>query len=631
MSTPPAHAKTPSNWPIIRRIWKDYLSRQRLSLVGAAMAAVGVGVMTGLLAWTLKPGVELLFGRAKGADLRDVPDFVQQNPLLWVPLVMIAATLIRMVLQVLQSRTINRVGHQLVGDVQSRLFKTLVHADLGRLKTQHSGEHLSRVLFDAGLMREAATNGFINYTQHTVTVLASLWVMAVTDWTLSLGVLVAGPLVSMVITRFGKHSKKAAEGAMGETSALSTAIMESLDGIKIVKIETQEDKEAARVDQVIARRQGFIIKGANARAAAAPATEAVTSTIIALVIAYAGFRAQSGAMSLGGFMAFLIALGAAGQSLRQLANLQTVMAEGMTAASRLFAALDLAPEITSRPAALRLSAPVKGALAFEQVSFGYGHGAVLSNINIDIKPGQSLALVGPSGGGKSSLLNLIPRFYDPTAGRIMLDGHDLCDLDLSSLRQQIALVTQEPFLFDDTIFANIAYGRANPSPQEVERAAQSAAAHDFITALPQGYQTRVGEAGARLSGGQRQRIAIARAFLKDAPILLLDEATSALDTESEAKVQEALDRLMVGRTTLMIAHRLSTIQRVDQIYVIAQGQVVEHGSHDSLLKGGGLYARLAEGQSLEARAPQTLALDPTRVCDLETVSKLDDPSALPKV
>ena len=335
---------------------------------------------------------------------------------------------------------------------------------------------------------------------------------------------------------------------------------------------------------------------------AAPATETLMTLIVAAVMAYAGWRAGTGDMNVGAFVAFIGALGVASQSLRQLANLQTVFAEGLAGARRLFAALDVEPEVREPPGAEALPR-ARGAIVFEDVSFAYGEGApALAHVNLTAAPGETIALVGPSGGGKSTILNLIPRFYDVTAGRVTVDGTDVRAVTLASLRDQIALVTQEPFLFDDTIRANIAYARPDATDEEIDAAAQAAAAHDFIMALPDRYRTVVGEAGARLSGGQRQRIAIARAFLKDAPILLLDEATSALDTESEAQVQAALSRLMAGRTTILIAHRLSTVRGADRIYVIDRGEVVEQGDHGALIRAGGLYARLARSQGLDSES-----------------------------
>ncbi|MDA1322709.1 MAG: ATP-binding cassette domain-containing protein, partial [Proteobacteria bacterium] len=326
----------------------------------------------------------------------------------------------------------------------------------------------------------------------------------------------------------------------------------------------------------------------------------VAYVVVAAVMAYAGWRAQSGEMTVGGFAAFIGLLLAAGQSLRQVTNLATVMSEGFTAARRLFAALDIEPEIREAADAEALpSGPVE--VALDQVSFAYAgtDAPTLDAVSLRVAPGETVALVGPSGGGKSTILSLLPRFYDVTAGAVRLNGMDIRQVRISDLRDHIALVTQEPFLFDDTIAANIAYGRPGATQAQIEDAARSAAAHDFITGLPDGYATRAGEAGLRLSGGQRQRIAIARAFLKDAPILLLDEATSALDTESEALVQAALERLMEGRATLMIAHRLSTVRNADRIYVIEAGRVVEEGTHDALVARGGLYARLARQQSLD--------------------------------
>ncbi|MDB5458711.1 MAG: ABC-type multidrug transport system, ATPase and permease component, partial [Caulobacteraceae bacterium] len=476
----------------------------------------------------------------------------------------------------------------------------LVRADLSRLQQQHSGAYVSSVLYDAGLIREAATAGVINYTQHLLTVIGAITVMVSNDLFLSLILVAAAPVASWIMRRFSKRTVKAARGAMAETSALSTAIMESLDGVRVVKIENREAYEEGRVAEVVRRRQGKLVKGANARARAATATELLMTLITAAVIAYAGWRSESGHMTVGAFVAFIGALGLASQSLRQLANLQTVMAEGMAAARRLFAALDVQPEVREQAGARPLP-DGEATIRFEAVGFAYpgDEKAALSDITLEARRGETVALVGPSGGGKTTILNLIPRFYDPSGGRVLIDGHDLRDVTLPSLRRQIALVTQEPFLFDDTIGANIAYARPDASMAEVEQAARAAAAHDFILSLPNGYDTGVGEAGARLSGGQRQRIAIARAFLKDAPILLLDEATSALDTESEAKVQEALERLMAGRTTVLIAHRLSTVRHADRIYVIDKGRVVETGNHDSLMAYGRLYARLARSQDLD--------------------------------
>lgn len=576
------------------RVWRDYLQKYKGFLALALVCAVCVALSTQFLIWFLKPAVEMLFGETDSPAASQVPDLIAAQPLLWVPIVMIAATAVRLIAQLGMATSVNRVGHSLVGRIQSQLFGNMVHADLGHLNKAHSGTYLSSVLFDAGLMREASTNGVINYVQHGGIVIAMMWTMFSLDWRMSLGVLIAGPVIGAVLGQYNRRTKKAAQGAMDETSSLSTAIMESLDGVKIVKINNREAYEQGRVDAVIDRRQSHIIKGANARAAAAPVTEALTTTVLAVVIVYAGWRAQSGGMTLGGFTAYISALGAAGQSLRQLANLQTVMAEGFTAARRLFAALDVAPEIADAPGAQQLKAFDR--VIFDNVTFAYGDKPVLDGVSFEARAGQSVALVGPSGSGKSTLLNLIPRFYDHTGGDIRFGDTPQRAVTLKSLRDRIALVSQDPFLFDDTIRANIAYGRPDATEAEIVQAARDAAALEFIGELPDGLDTRVGEGGSRLSGGQKQRIAIARAFLKDAPLLLLDEATSALDTQSEVKVQQALERLMSGRTTLMIAHRLSTVRHADLILVLRDGQITERGTHDELLARGGLYAELYRTQ-----------------------------------
>jgi subfamily B ATP-binding cassette protein MsbA len=589
-----AAAPQATNRALAARIWRDYLKPRWKLLAVALLGAAFVAALSGGLAYVLQPAVDQLITHP------------QPDALVRIPLLIVLIALMRGLFQVLQTTSINRIGNGVVGDMQVRLFGKLLRSDLARLRGAHSGSYVSSMLYDATLIREAATSGVVNYTREFLTVIGMLVVMFHLDPILASGVLIIGPVASLFMRRFSKKTTKAAKGAMGETSNLSTAIMESLDGVKIVKMENREAYEEGRVAEVVDRRQRHLIKGSNAKAMAAPATETFGAVITAGVFAYAGWRAHTGGMTAGVFTAFLGALGMALQSLRQVANLQTVFSEGLTAARRLFDALDVEPTIVDPADAKPLPAG-DGAIALENVSFSYGGEiAALTKVSITAKRGETVALVGPSGGGKSSILNLIPRFYDVTGGAVTLDGHDVRSVTIASLRDRIALVTQEPFLFDDTIRANIAYARPDATEAQIVAAAEQAAAHDFISALPNGYETGVGEAGARLSGGQRQRIAIARAFLKDAPILLLDEATSALDTESEAQVQAALERLMAGRTTILIAHRLSTVKGADRIYVIDKGQVVETGTHAELVRHKGLYARLAKAQDLD-HLPETSA------------------------
>ena len=574
---------------LIARVAGVYLRPRWLGWTGALLAAIVAAVFTTLLVQILEPATNDLMANPKPGTL------------LILPLTIAAYAIGRAAAQVIQATLVNRIGNAVVGDIQVQLFGKLVRADLAHLRSRHSGSYVASVLYDAGLIREAATSGVINYTQNVLIVIGAISVMVSNDRLMSILLIVVAPVATWIMRRFARRTTKAAKGAMVETSALSTAIMESLDGVRVVKLENRESYEEARVETVVRRRQKHLTKGANARARAAPATELLMTLIVAVVIGYAGWRAHQGGMTVGAFVAFMAALGVASQSLRQIANLQTVFAEGMSAARRLFLALDVEPEVRERPGAPAL-ALTQATIRFEAVGFAYDEAGapILNDVSFEARRGETVALVGPSGGGKTTILNLIPRFYDPSQGRVLIDSQDVRDVALASLRDQIALVTQEPFLFDDTIRANIAYARPEASAAEVEAAAEAAAAHEFISELADGYETTVGEAGARLSGGQRQRIAIARAFLKNAPILLLDEATSALDADSEAQVQAALKRLMAGRTTILIAHRLSTVRGADRIYVVDKGRIVETGDHASLVKKRGLYARLAQRQDLEA-------------------------------
>ncbi|MCF8506232.1 MAG: ABC transporter ATP-binding protein/permease [Caulobacter sp.] len=575
------------------RVWGSYLKRRWKGAVVALLCAVSVAVFSTLLAQMIEPAVNDLLSR------KPKPDAI-----IIIPLTIIAYGLGRAASQIIQAMLVNRIGHGLVGDIQQELFGRMVRADLARLRATHSGSFVSQVLYDAALIREAATSGVVNWTQNALIVSGCLIAMIERDPVLAAGVALVGPFAGRLMRRFSRRSKKAAKGAMAATSDLSTALMESLDGVRVVKMENREDYEEARVAAVIGARQRFIIKGANARAQAAPVTELLTVFVTAAIFVYVGWRRN---MNPGDFMAFFALLGMAGQSLRQLANLQTVFAEGTTAARRLFGALDVQPEVRETESA-RVLATGDGEVRLEDVSFAYDDGgAILESVTLEARRGEMVALVGPSGGGKSTVLSLIPRFYDATGGRVTVDGVDVRDVTIASLRARIGFVTQEPFLFDDTIRANIAYARPEATDAEIEEAARRAAAHDFILEQPDGYDTIVGEAATRLSGGQRQRIAIARAFLKNAPILLLDEATSALDTESEAQVQAALDRLMAGRTTIVIAHRLSTVRHADRIYVVDRGRVVETGNHATLVRKRGLYARLARAQDLDTAPEETEA------------------------
>jgi subfamily B ATP-binding cassette protein MsbA len=577
-------SKAPS---IAMRVVRTYLARYKARIALAVIAALLVAGATSLATWIVQPAVNDIL---RNPDMRD---------LLWLCAALVGLGVLRAGAQIVQSWMMNTVGHRIVGQIQTDLFGRVIRSDLARLRAEHTGSFVSAMLYDASLLRNAATSALLTYFQNAVMVLGLLVVMLIRDPVLTFAIILVGPLLGFLMDRFTRWSRAAAIGAMKETSSLSTAIMEGIDGVKVVKIDNREAYEQSRVAAAVGRRQKHIIRGANIGAASSPVVEMVMAVVLAGVFVYAGWRAHGNPAFAGTFTSYLFAFLAAAQSLRQLANLPPVFAEGLAAAQRMFAAMDIEPEVGDSTDAQALSASAE-TLRFEDVHFSYGETSpALNGVTLEARRGETVALVGPSGGGKTTLLNLIPRFYDVTAGQVSIDGRDVRQVTLVSLRHQIALVTQEPFLFDDTIRANIAYARPDAAMAEIETAARAAAAHDFIETLDKGYDTQVGEAGARLSGGQRQRIAIARAFLKNAPILLLDEATSALDTESEALVQAALERLMAGRMTILIAHRLSTVKSADRIYVIADGRVVETGAHASLVRAGGLYARLAKQQDLD--------------------------------
>jgi subfamily B ATP-binding cassette protein MsbA len=420
------------------------------------------------------------------------------------------------------------------------------------------------------------------------------------NWQFALIVCVIFPFVGLSTRRLGRKTRKSSAKGQQETGKLTTILSETFEGARMVKAYGMEQREIERARASVDTRLGHLMKVVRARAAASPTTEALGGIAVAVVI-YIGGTSET--LTLGTLTAFIYAALTAYQPLKSLATMQTALQEGLAAADRIFTILDIKPTITERNDARPLQVN-GGEIRLEAVSFRYAADkTALDGISLAVPPGKKAALVGASGAGKSTLLNLVPRFYDATQGSVKIDGQDVRDVTLASLRRSVALVSQELTLFDDTIRANIAYGRPEASQSEIENAARHAAAHDFIMGLPQGYDTPVGENGVKLSGGQRQRIAIARAMLRDAPILLLDEATSALDTESERLIQTALSELMRGRTTLVIAHRLSTVIDADVIFVLDHGRLVEQGSHAELLARNGAYARLYATQfAVEASA-----------------------------
>ncbi len=585
---------------LMRRLIRDHMRPHLWRIFSAVLLMAVTAASTAMTAQLLDPAIKYLF--------------IDKDPnmLTLIPLAVFAVMILKSAASYGENILMNFVGQRIISDIQIGMFEHLMKADTGWLRQYHSGKIISHFLNDAVLMREAVSRSITGLGKDLMTLMLLVGVMVYQDLLMTGIAIFILPAVVGFVRQLSRLMRKSVNLGMAETGNLSTLLSETLAGSRVVKAYGQENHEIRRVTQSINRRMEFIMRGARARSAAAPITEALTGLAIAAAIYYAGVRALSGNMEINHFAAFLGAMMLAYQPLKSLATISTALQEGLAAAARSFSMMDVKPAIKDAPHATSLMVQ-QGRIRFENVHFSYGEDdEALRGIDLEIAPGQTVALVGPSGAGKSTMLNLIPRFYDVTSGRLTIDGADVRDVTMASLRKAIALVTQEPFLFDDTVQANIAYGRPDADTQEIVSAARAADAHDFIMALPQGYLTIVGEAGMRLSGGQRQRLAIARAMLKNAPVLLLDEATSSLDTDSERQVQGALAKLMQGRTSLVIAHRLSTIMDADCIHVIVDGRIVESGTHLQLLTRNGVYAGLCRSQFSDAKITGSPPANPAR-------------------
>ena len=513
-----------------------------------------------------------------------------------LPTFIVVASLIRAI--TLYGMTIaNNTGIQKsLVDISNAQFAALTDGDHARLAGDASGSFVSRFINDLNMLRNFALHFFNNSVKGTVTVFGALAAMLWMDWQLTLVLLVVYPIAFGPVVALGNRVRKRAKRSQEQVGEVTSLLSEGVQASRAVKAYGLEEYQKARADQSFQERARLYLKVLADKAAVDPILEVVGGAAIAGVLAFSAWRISSGASSIGDFLGFIALIGVAAPELRALGSLSTVAQEGRAAADRFHEVLDAPLKIKEASAPVK-PGQIKGAVSFKDVFFSYDQGgSVLNGLSFDVQPGETVALVGASGAGKSTIFNLLLRLYDTSSGVITLDGYNICQLAISDLRLAMALVEQEPALFDDTVAANIALGRLSASEAEKVQAAKTAQADGFITELDHGYQTPVGERGNRLSGGQKQRVALARAMLRDAPILLLDEATSALDAKSEADVQAALQKAAEGRTVFVIAHRLATVQWADRILVLEGGCVVEAGAHEDLLNSGGAYAELVKNE-----------------------------------
>jgi subfamily B ATP-binding cassette protein MsbA len=558
-----------------------YVRPYRLNLVAAALLLV-VSTALGLV-WPQVVQRVIDMG-LKDAGLLDL-----------LILGLIVVLLVRAVIDGLRQFVMAYTGERVIFDLRMGIVRHMQSLSLSFFNRRKTGELMSHVTSDATLVHGVITQTIIQVLGQVLTLAGGVAVIFLMNWRLALLTLVVAPPIALLGQRMGRRIRdlsREAQDAQGEAVGV---LQEAIAEVRVVQAFTREDYEAARFHDKLLYTFNKTIERSRIAATMFPIIGFLGFFSSIVVLWYGGHEVARGEMTAGMLVAFLLYMNMVAGPVGMLASQWTQVQQAFGAADRIFALLDTLPDIQDRPGAEALP-PVRGEIRFEDVGFRYGSATpdpmVLDGVTTTFAPGETTALVGPSGAGKTTLVNLVGRFYDPVAGRITVDGHDLRDVKIRSLRQQIAVVPQEPILFADTIRENIRYGRLDATDEEIDAAARSANATEFIARLPNGLSTIVGERGVRLSVGQRQRVAIARALLRDAPILLLDEATSSLDNESEYLVQQALDRLMRGRTTIVIAHRLSTVERADRILVLDRGRIVEEGTHGELLTLGGLYHRL---------------------------------------
>ncbi|MGN0929036.1 MAG: lipid A export permease/ATP-binding protein MsbA [Alphaproteobacteria bacterium] len=577
--------KAKLNLKILSRIWREHTKKYIWALVGAM-------ILTALTAGTEAFSVSLL---------KPIFDkgFIDQNSQILVMLCLqiIGLYFIKGWLYFSQTLILSHISTKTVQSIQQRVFSHLMTLDMAYFNKHASGQMLSRIINDCNSITNIAINFITNIFKDLITCVAMFALMIYYSWKMCLVVFVFFPIGAIAISIIVRKTKDIATKSTQKSADFISLLSESLQNVKIIKSYCMEKFESNRIKNILNIMFQFQMKTVKITSMSTPVIEILSGFVMAGIIIFGGWQISHGYLTTGGFVTFLGAWVSVYKPLKSLLNFRVQLQTALVSAERVYEIIDTKPAIKDIDGAINLE-NVKGDIEFKNVSFEYESGKpIIKNLNMKIPHGKTVALVGASGGGKTTIVNLIPRFFDITSGEILIDGINVKKYTQKSLRENTSLVSQEVILFDDTIRNNIAYGKGEKeydkvADEEIISASKNANAYDFIMAMNEGYETRIGERGVRLSGGQKQRISIARAIIKNAPILLLDEATSALDTESEFEVQTALDNLMKNRTTIVIAHRLSTIKNADMIYVIEKGEIVESGNHNELLQKNGEYAKL---------------------------------------